>query len=199
MLELAGVNRILVSAQLPTVTTLSSPDRLVAKAQQILEDTTLRELERGWDFNTDYDYTLSPTASEFIVPTTPWAVLALHVRRENTSKDITVRDGKLWDKTNHTATFTEATMKADITWSIDFDNAPLFFQELSVACASVRFAMEVSVDPSIVQQLIRNEARAWHTAKQRDTQQSQVTAFDRWPLNSISRAWPRILPGRRTT
>lgn len=197
MLRLDAVNRILVSAQMPTVTTLSSPDRLVAKAITILDDTVLRELERGWDFNTDYNYELTPTASEFIIPTTPWSVLALDIRRENSyGKDIVVRDGKLWDRTNHTDTFTESTIKADITWDIDFDNCPLVFQEYAVACACVRFAGEVSVDPQIVQQLRVNEARAWQALKQRDTQQSETTVYDRWPLNEVSRRWPRIQPGR---
>lgn len=195
MLRLDAVNRILVSAQMQPVATLSSPDRLVSKATTILDDTVLRELERGWDFNTDYDYELTPTASEFILPTTPWSVLALDIRRVNSyGKDIVVRDGKLWDRTNHTSTFTEATINADITWDIDFDNCPLVFQEYAVACASVRFAVEVSVDPSIAQQLRVNEARTWAALKQRDTQQAELTVYDRWPLNSIASKWPGIHP-----
>lgn len=193
MLILDGVNRILVSAQMQPVASLSSPDRLTSKAQQILEDTTDRELERGYDFNQDYDYTLTPTASQFPIPTSPWTVLSLDIRPENSNgKDLVVRDGKLWDRTNHTATFTESTFKADITWAIDFDNCPLVFQEYVVACASVRFAVEVSVDPMVAQQLRANEARAFHNLKSRDTQQASLTILNRWPLNAIARKWPRI-------
>jgi len=196
MLELDAVNRILVSAQLQPVSSLSSPDRLVSKAIQILEDTNLRKLERGWDFNTDYSYPLAPTASEFPVPTTPWSVLALHIARENSNgKHIVVRDGKLWDKTNHTSTFTEDEFKADITWAIDFDDLPLAFQECVVASASTRFAVEVSADPAIAQQLLMYEIEAWKTLKQRDTQQSGATIYDRWPLNAIADKWTRIRPG----
>lgn len=188
-----AVNRILVSAQLATVTTLSSPDVLVAKAMTILDDTVLRELERGWDFNQDYNYELLPTASQFILPTTPWTVLSLDIRPVNSvSKDITVRDGKLWDKTNHTSTFTEASILADITWAIDFDKLPLVFQEYVVASASTRFAVEVSVDPDIAQQLRANEARAWQALKQRDNTQSSQSSWSRWPMNLISRRYPRF-------
>jgi hypothetical protein len=190
--ELEAVNRILVSAQMQPVTTLSSPDRDTSKADQMLLDTNAREQERGWDFNSDYNVTLTAVASNFTVPTTPWTVLSLDVRPDQSSKDIVVRDGKLYDKTNNTFTFTETTIDVDITYLITFPNLSLVFQEYVVACACVRFAEEVSVDPMIAQQLRANEARAWQRVKQADNQQSRQSIYYRWPLNWISRRWPNF-------
>lgn len=192
MLELDAVNRVLVSAQMQPVTALSSPDRMTAKANQILTDTSAREQEKGWEFNSNYDVTLTLSAGNFNVPTTPWTVLSLDVRPDQSSKDIVVRDGKLYDRTNNTFTFTEATIDVDITYLITFDNLPLVFQEYVVACAAVRFAIEVSVDKETATALRGYEARAWRELKARDTQQSSLTIYNRWPLNAISRRWPTL-------
>ena len=199
--RLAGVNRVLVSAQLQPVASLSSPDRLVSKATTILDDTSAREQEKGWDFNENYDVELTLASGNFTVPTTPWTVLALDVRPDQSSKDIVVRDGKLYDKTNNTFTFTEATIDVDIVYLITFDNLPLAFQEYVVACASVRFAVEVSVDPQTAAQLRMYEARAWQAVKSRTSKQESLSIYNRWPLNAISRRWPRMsnsLPWGRT-
>lgn len=196
MNELAGVNRVLVSAQMQPVATLTAPDRMTAKAQTILADTSAREQDRGYDFNSNYDVTLTLSSGNFNVPTTPWTVLRLDVRPDQSSKDIVVRDGKLYDKTNNTFTFTEATIDVDIVYLITWDNLPLVFQEYAVACACVRFAVEVSVDPEIARQLRANEARAWVELKKADTQQSSQTMFNRWPLNWVSRRWPRLTGGQ---
>lgn len=191
--RLAAVNRILVSAQLEPVASLTgSLDRLETKAVTMLDDAVLRELEKGWDFNTDHDYPLTLSAGNFNVPTTPWTVLALDVRTDQSDKEIVVRDGKLYDKTNRTFTFTEATIDVDITWKIDFDNCPLAFQEQAVAFASVRFAVQVAVDPQTASQLREDKAEAKAQMRHADTQQAELSIYRRWPLNWVSRRWPRL-------
>ncbi len=194
MNELEAVNRILVSAQMQPVASLSSPDRMTSKAQQILTDTSLREQERSWDFNSDYEFELTASAGQFTIPTTPWTVLSLDIQPYNSNgKDIVVRDGKLWDRTNHTFTFAETTIKVDITWAIDFDNCPLVFQEKAVAAACVRFAIEVSVDPQIAAGLVQNKRDAEALLRVRDTAQSSQSIYDRWPLSEVSRRWNTLL------
>lgn len=193
MIQLDAVNRILTSAQMPTVASLSSPDEFTSKAITILEDTKKRTLEMGWDFNQDYDYSLTPTANEYPLPTTPWTVLALDITDANAGgKDIVVREGQLYDRTNNTFTFTETELLATITWNIDFDDLPLVAQEYIVACASVKFAVHVSVDGATAQFLRLEEARAWARLKQADTQQGEKSPMKRNPLYNIARKWPVI-------
>lgn len=190
MLRLDAINRVLVSAQLVAVSSLSSPDEMVSKAITIFDDVTRKELERGWDFNTDYDYALSPTLSQFPLPTTPWAVLACNIRPSNSGgKDIVVREGKLYDKTNRTFTFTESEIKADLTWDIDFDDLPLVMQEFIISAASVKFSVQVSVDPALTAQLRVEERDAWSRLKQSDSQQSEASVYQRYPLAQIARNW----------
>jgi len=171
------------------VASLSSPDRMTTKAMTILDDTLTRELEKGWDFNSNYDEPLTAVAGAFTVPA---GTLSLDVRPDQSSKDIVVRNGALYNKTNNTAVFTELTIKVDRVIAITFDNCPLVFQEWAVADACVRFAVEVSVDPQIANQLRASAARAWREAKARDTQQSSLSIYRRWPLNMISRRWPTL-------
>lgn len=193
MLELDAVNRILTSAQMPVVASLSSPDEFTSKAITILADERKRILEQGWDFNQDYDYVLTPTAGEYILPTTPWAVLAIDIPSWNSAgKDIVQRDGQLYDKTNNTFTFTETTLKATITWDIAFVDLPLFAQEYVVCCSAVRFGMHVAVAPEIVQFLRLEESKAWARMKQADTQQSEASPLRRYPLAMIASKWPPI-------
>lgn len=193
MLELDAVNRILTSAQMPVVASLASPDEFTSKAIVFLASERKRILEQGWDFNQDYDYTLTPTAGEFILPTTPWTVLAIDIPSWNSNgKDIVQRDGKLYDKTNNTFTFTESSLDATITWDIDFDDLPLFAQEYVVACSSVRFAVHVNVDRETAQFLRIEEQKAWARMKQADTQQSEASPLKRYPLAQIASKWPPI-------
>lgn len=189
MNHLAAINALLTSAQLSTIASESSPDVNTAKAITILDATVLRELERGWGFNTDYDV---PVAT---VPGTPPAgTLSLDVRPENSGgKDIVLRDGVLYDRTNRTSTFTEAEIKCDLATTRTFDNCPLVFQEYVVASAAVRFAVQVSVDPDTARQLRADEARAWQALVLRDDQQLSTSIYQRWPLSHVSRRWPSLL------
>lgn len=194
MLHLAGINRILVSAQLQPVTTEASPDRFVAKAITMLDECVLRELERGWAFNTDYDLPIStiPAGNGTITPAA--GTLSIDVRPENCGgKDIVFRDGVLYDRTNRTSTFTEASIKCDVSTTRTFDNCPLVFQEYVVACACVQFASEVSVDRENLGVLRGNQARTWQALVMRDEQQLSTSIYQRWPLSNISRRWPSLL------
>lgn len=189
MIRLDAVNRVLVSAQLQPVAALTSPDRDTSKAITFLDDTVTRELEKGWGFNTNYDETLTAVAGAFTVPA---GTLSLDVRADQSSKEIVVRNGALYDKTNNTAVFTEPTIKVDRIIAITFDNCPLVFQEWAVARASVIMAVQRSVDTVIANQLRDDESRAWRELKARDTQQSGLSVYNRWPLNMVSRRWPRL-------
>lgn len=190
MLILDAVNRVLVSAQLQPVTTLASPDRLVSKANTIIEDVRRRELEKGWNFNEEYDLPVAAVATIIAVPA---STLAVDIRPENCGgKDIVVRNGQMYNRTDLTNDFGTQTLKLDVIYDITFDNCPLVFQEYVVACASVKFAVQVSVDPDTARQLRSDEARAWQRLRQSDTQQSSLSVLNRYPIVQIARRWPQI-------
>lgn len=198
MLRLDAINRVLTSAQIQPVASLTSPDSLVSKAITFVDNVTLRVCEQGWDFNQDYDWPLTPVSNQIPVPTVAagftWDALNVDVRPENSEgKDIVVRDGKLWNKTDRTFTFIRVTpLYVDITWDIDFDNLPLVAQEYIVACASVQFISHVAVDPETAKALRAEEARAWFLLKQRDTQQSSASVLNRHPINQLQSLWPVV-------
>lgn len=190
MLRIDAINRVLVSAQLQPVTTLAAPDRFVSKAATIVDDTVLRELEKGWNFNTDYNKPILAVAG---IIATPTGTLSIKVRPENANgKDITERNGQLYDKTNRTNVFTEAQILCDVSIEITFDNCPRWFQEYVVSSASAEFAIKVSVDPQIAAQLQREWYEARARMKGADTEQSGSSLFGRGPLWNIARRWPRL-------
>lgn len=192
MTTLEAISRILVSAQLNAVASLSSPDANTTKAISLLDSERKRVLELGWDFNQDYNYPLTAVAGIISVPTTPWVALNVDVQPYNSYRDIVVRDGKLYDKTNRTFTFSETSINVDVTWLVDFDTLPLVAQEYLVACTSVKFAVQVSVDPDVARQLRLDEMRAWFALKQRDTTQSSASHLNRHPTAQIAQNWPKI-------
>lgn len=118
--KLEAVNIMLGTVgQAPVSSLTSAPLTDVAVAQSVLDEVTKAVQVRGWYFNTDTDYPLSPDVNGWIqVPSD-----ALRVDPSDRTKRIVVRRNKLWDKDNLTDVFAEA-VKVDIVWALDFEDLP---------------------------------------------------------------------------
>ena len=71
MTEIDAVNQMIVSIGQAPVNSITNTGILDVETAKLALDTTLRDvLTRGWSFNSDYDYTISPDGSNnIIVPT----------------------------------------------------------------------------------------------------------------------------------
>jgi|GEM_PF-6339703 len=197
MLSLEATNKVLRAGQINPVASLSSPDRFTTRAIAILEQEKLRVLEKGWDFNTDYEYVLSESGGAIAVPTD---ALAIDIWPQNSGKDVVARSGYLYNKTDNTAVWaTGTTIKAEIVRDITFDNLPPVMQTYIVDCACLEFAITVTVDAQTAGQLREAKQRSWEEVKRRDTTQASYNPRRRGNLAYIASRWFEFPGGGSTS
>jgi len=124
--RLDAVNRMLSAIGIARVDTIPDANRQdVQEAEAVLDEETINVLQEGWEFNSEAEVELElDGASEIGVPD---EVIQIQVPFGRHMKKITTRlkgaSEKLYDKTNHTFTFTH-NVDADVVYLQDFDFLP---------------------------------------------------------------------------
>ncbi len=166
--ELSAVNSILGAigqspiTQLKDTTTgsLISTNPEISFIYNILTECNIDIQSEGWSFNSEEHvaFTPDPTTNYITVPTN---ILSLDVTNGWQSKTIdTIRkDGKLWDKVNHTFEFT-GDISCDVVYLYEFENIPPVFRRYVIYKASARAATQLIANPQLVQLLSQQEAFA---------------------------------------
>lgn len=158
--ELEAVNLMLAAITEAPVDTLD--DDTVDDAAMAL--STLRQVSKeiqsqGWHFNTDYDYSLSVDGNNKI----PVPVTAAHVDpMDHTSRDLVQRGSFLYDRENHTYTFTDITsVKCRVKWMLDFEDLPQQLRICVAMRAAYRFGKNIMGDDSTVNFSKEEFSSAW--------------------------------------
>lgn len=118
------------------VTSLTSPNPAVSLAEGILDEVNNTVQSERWGFNTEDGYPFTPDGSGNIV--IPDNVLCLDLAPWD-QKNLIIRGGKLYDKAEHTYTFTE-TLYLSVVWYFDFDDLPEVFKQYITIRAANLFA-----------------------------------------------------------
>ena len=177
--ELSAVNSILGSiGQSPitaiNLTNLQDPE--VALVHNILMEVTKDVQNEGWHFNQEEHYLKSPDSNgHFLIPNN-YLRFDVHDGLYDRSRDVVKRDGKLYDKVEHTDVFT-SDLYFDITYLFDFEDIPSAIQRYIIARASVRAATQIVSNPDLVQLLQLEEAKTLASAKEYDCEQGDHTFF----------------------
>lgn len=166
MTKLDAVNEMLASIGQAPINTLSGsipPD--AARAVIALDTQTRAVLTKGWSFNSDYEYVLSPDVSNnILVPTT-----ALWIDPAYTTKDYVQRwdsgVAKLYDVENQTFAI-EDDVKADIVWAFDFESIPQAARYYITTRAGRIFQTQIVGSRILFEYTAQIEAEAWDTFKQ---------------------------------
>ncbi len=117
---LEAVNAVLATiGELPVSSILTS-----GFSEAVLARDTILEVSRevqsiGLHCNTDYKYTLTPDINGLIV--LPPGVLKVDASYRY--QDVTQREGRLYDRDNHTFVFGKP-IDVDIVWELDFEDLP---------------------------------------------------------------------------
>ena len=166
--ELSAVNSILGAigqspiTQLKDTTTgsLISTNPEISFIYNILTECNIDIQSEGWHFNSEEHvaFTPDPTTKHISVANN---VLRLDVTNGWQTKTIdTIRkDGKLWDKVNHTFEFT-GDLSCDVVYLYEFENIPPVFRRYVIYKASARAATQLIANPQLVQLLSQQEAFA---------------------------------------
>lgn len=155
MTELEAVNLMLAAigeAPVNTITNTGLADVDIAKT---LLDSTVREVqERGWWFNREHDYPITPDVNDnILVPST-----ALRIDLEPTvfgDYDLIQRGSKMYDRKNHTYTITDTDLKFDIVFLLTWDELP----------QSVRYYMTIKAARVFQNSYLASEAEHKFTEK----------------------------------
>jgi hypothetical protein len=176
--ELAAVNQILGAVGQAPVTTLDDTNPDVAIAYDSLI-TVSREIQgEGWNYNKEYEYPFTPNNDDQIV--IPVNVLGIDLSDlpENKGIDSVVREGKLYNKTNHTYEWTDfSPVYCDVVWGFDFADIPQPIRDFIVARASSSACIKMVGDATLYQMLSQREAISRAAAMEFDCNEGDYSIF----------------------
>ena len=185
--ELDAVNMMLLSIGQAPVNTLEVPGiKDVSFARLMLHNTNRQVQTRGWWFNRELDYPLSPASDgSILLPAS-----ALEVAHAEGTRDLVERGRKLYDRDNHTYVFTEP-VRVNVVWFLDFEDIPQVARDF-VAMRAARIFQSQIVGSQILYQFTKEmEIEAGALMTQQDLRSKRLNLFA-----PTTRHTPRILRRR---
>ena len=183
--ELPAVNEILASVGQAPVSTLDQTNPDVAIAYDTLLQVSREVQAEGWSFNTEYDYPQTTKNKQYEIPVNMLQVdLAegnVTSRVATGNKNVVRREGKLYDKYNHTFDIkdddTADNLKLDVVWWFDWIDLPIPIQDYIVSRAATIVSSRIVGDSNQYQMLQQKEAYTRAMALEYETQQGDYTFF----------------------
>ena len=177
--ELPAINQILASVGQAPVTTLDQTNPDVAIAYDALLQVSREVQAEGWTFNKEYHYEFTPdTNDEILIPNNVLQI-KLSENGANMDYDGIRRNGKLYDRMNHTYKWKDQAnpIECDIIWKFDWVDIPSPIQDFIVARASVMVSSRIVGDPAQYQMLQSAEAYQRAVAMEYECNQGDYTFF----------------------
>ena len=171
--KLDSVNIILSNIGQAPVTALDTGNPLTETAELVLNEISRTVQAEGWVFNTEYCYPLIPDVNENVL--IPDNILSMDFSPYS-DKNVVQRQGKLYDRTNHTYLFDES-LELDIVWLEEFEDLPeAFISYITIRAANV-FAGRTVGSSEAVRFGQAEEFQARASAMEYDTQQGDYSMF----------------------
>lgn len=176
--KLEAINRMLTAVGQAPVVSLDIANPEIGTAVTILDSVNREVQGEGWHFNSEVKYPFTPNANgEILIPEN---VLQLSDNKyENDEQYQTViRNGKLYDKINHTYIFpTNKTIKCDVVWLFDFEDLPQVFKDYITQRAARVFAGSVVGSKEMFQYNQQDEGILRANCIAYDTSTSEANIF----------------------
>ena len=173
--ELQAVNEILASVGQAPVTTLDQTNPDVAIAYDTLIQVSREVQAEGWTFNKEFEYPFVPdTNNEILIPNN---VLELDLTPDYRDRDSVRRNGKLYDRTNHTFEWEDDEVLCDVVWYFDWVDLPVPIQDYIVARAATITSSRIIGDSGQYQMLQQREAYCRAMALEYECNQGEYTFF----------------------
>jgi len=142
--ELEAVNVILSAVGESPVVSLDDDAFVDAETARRLLNAELRSTQtRGWTFNTDIDYDLTPDEDGYI------SFPANTVRYVFEDKDLTRRGNYLYNRADHTYEFTDTETALELVTLLEWDELPEAMRNYCTICAARKFQDQSTADPSL--------------------------------------------------
>ena len=179
--ELPAVNQILASVGQAPVTTLDQTNPEVAIAYDTLLQVSREVQAEGWGFNTEIEYeTTTDSNKEYDIPNNMLQVDLSSTDNGYKTKSVVKRNGKLYDKWNHTSEITDTAseeIKLDIVWKFDWVDLPIPIQDYVVARSATIVSSRIVGDSGQYQMLQQKEAYNRAMALEYECNQGDYTFF----------------------
>ncbi len=170
--ELSAVNSILGSIGQSPITTLNYENPEVSFIYNILTEVNKDVQNEGWHFNTEYHIKTSPDANDEILMPSNVLRFDEHTTTGDRTRDLVIRNGKLYDLVDHTDKFT-STLYLDMVTLYPFADLPNSFQRYITYRAAVRAATQLVSNPQLVTLLRQQEAVSRATCMEYECNQGQ--------------------------
>ena len=154
--ELSAVNNILGAIGQSPLTTLNFDNPEIAFIYNLLRDANVDTQAEGWHFNTEKHVTYSPDANKHIVIGNDILSMDLHDNYTKRTSNLVRRNGRLYDKINHTDEF-DGDISLDIVKLYSFEDLPIVFRRFITYRASAAAATQLVANPNLVK-LLGNQA-----------------------------------------
>jgi len=175
--ELDAVNQILSSVGQAPVTTLDLQNPEVSIVLNTLREINKQVQAEGWIFNTERSYELTPdSVTNQIAYPSNMLQIDTNVEAHKNKYDVVRRSGKLYDRLNHTYTFTD-NIKADVVWFFDFTDVPPAIQAYITARAARMCCVKMVGDRELQALLQEQEMMTRAAAIEYDCQQGDYSMF----------------------
>ena len=171
--KLTAVNIIISNIGQAPVTQIDNDNPMVIMAANVLDEVTNSLQSEGWTFNSEKGYPFTPDSTGNII--IPDNVLQLDSEYRS-PVDLVKRQGKLYDKRNHTFTFTDQ-IELDVVWLVDFDDMPDAFKNYAAMRAANLFAGRSVGSAEAVRFGEREEAQARAAMLEYETQQGDYNVL----------------------
>jgi len=174
--ELVAVNSVLGAIGQAPVQRLEYKNPEISFIYNILNEVNLDVQNEGWTFNREEGVVFKSNDKD-IIPFPP-NVLRIDISEGQTYRytDVVRREGKLYDKQNHTYKFPND-ITCDVTWRFNFKDLPEVFRRYITAKASVRAATQLLGNADMVKILAQQEAISRAAAMEYECNQGDYTFF----------------------
>ena len=183
--ELSAVNNILGAIGQSPITTLNFDNPEISFIFNLLRDANVDTQAEGWHFNTEKHVKYTPDTNGNILIAND--VLQLDVSEGWTHRihDVVRRNGKLYDKIDHTYDFSSLdSIDLDVVLLVTFENLPIPFRRYITYRASTKAATQLVANPNLVKLLQGQEALARASIMEYECNQGNHSMFG-FPENTI--------------
>ena len=174
--ELPAINQILMACGQAPVTTLDETNPDVAIAYQTLLEVSREVQSEGWTFNKEDHVAVTPNDDNEIPILSNYLQIDL-TQADAGDKKAVIRNGKLYDKYNHTDKWTDGAVDCDILWFFDWVDLPRPIQDYITARASTVTSSRIVGDQTQYQILQQKEAYMRAMALEYETNQGDYSFF----------------------
>ena len=174
--ELSAVNSILGAIGQSPITTLNFENPEISLIYNLLKECNIDIQAEGWTFNKEEHVKYSPDSNKNVKLPSNVLQFSLHDGLDNKSQRLIIRDGKVYDKVDHTDEFT-ADLSLDVLWLYKFEELPQVFRRYVIYCASSRAAAQLVNNSQLVEMLQNKEAYARATCLEYECNQTDPSFF----------------------